>query len=273
MATYAVGDIQGCYASLIKLLEKVDFDPSKDQLWSAGDLINRGPKDLEVLKFCMGLGDSFTCVLGNHDLHFLAIALGYHEKRSSDTFGKVLKDPQLEEIIHWLRSQKLAHHDDQRNLLLVHAGVPPQWSVKKTMKYAAEVEEAIRDEKLSRLYFANMYGNQPNLWSKKLTGVKRWRIITNYLTRMRFCDAKGRLELRSKAGIEHAPAGYMPWFSVENRKAADTHILFGHWAALLGEANAANVEALDTGCVWGAKLTMINVDNLHERISVKSQET
>lgn len=272
MTTYAVGDIQGCYDSLKKLLDKANFDPTEDELWSVGDLINRGPKDYEVLKFCMELGDKFTCVLGNHDLHFLAIAMGYHEPRSSDTFQKVLNAPDLDDIVQWLRHQKLTHYDESRNIVMVHAGIPPKWSIKKTLKLAAEVETAIQDEELSRLYFANMYGNQPNIWSKKLTGTKRWRVITNYLTRMRFCHPKGRLELRSKAGIEHAPKGYLPWFEIENRKAADTTILFGHWAALLGVANVENIHALDTGCVWGGKMTMINIDEPDQLISVKAKE-
>lgn len=272
MARYAVGDIQGCYDSLMKLLKKARFDPEKDELWSVGDLINRGPKDYRVLKYCMSLGDRFTCVLGNHDLHFLAIALGYFEIKRNDTFKEVLNAPDLEEIVSWLRKQKLAHYDSERDILMVHAGVPPQWSVKKTLSRAKEVEEIIQDEKLSRLYFANMYGNFPRVWSKSLKGTRRWRIITNYLTRMRFCDPKGKLEFRSKAGVKHAPDGYMPWFEVEERTAANTTILFGHWAALMGQADAENVQALDTGCVWGNKMTLINVDNLSKRISVKAQE-
>ena len=272
MARYAVGDIQGCYDSLMKLLKKANFDPSKDELWSVGDLINRGPKDYQVLKYCMSLGDRFTCVLGNHDLHFLAIALGYFEAKDSDTFHDVLDAPDLKEITDWLRNQKLAHYDQDRDILMVHAGVPPIWSVKKTLALAAEVEDVIRDKKLSRLYFANMYGNLPRVWSKQLAGTKRLRVITNYLTRMRFCDSKSRLEFRSKAGIKHAPKGYKPWFEVKDRKAEKTDILFGHWAALMGEAEAKHVHALDTGCVWGGRMTLINIDDLSERISVKAQE-
>lgn len=272
MTTYAVGDIQGCYDSLRKLLDKAKFDPEKDELWSVGDLINRGPKDYKTLKFCMSLGEKFTCVLGNHDLHFLAIALGYHKVKPSDTFQKVLRSPNLAEIIKWMRHQKLAHYDKSRDIVMVHAGIPPQWSIKKTMKLAQEVEQAIQDEELSELYFGSMYGNQPDLWAKGLTGTKRWRTITNYLTRMRFCDSKGRLELQSKADIASAPKGYMPWFDVPERKAASTTILFGHWAALVGKTSIDNVHALDTGCVWGGKMTMINVDNLSTRISVKARE-
>lgn len=272
MAIYAVGDIQGCYDSLRKLLDKAKFDPSTDKLWSLGDLINRGPKDYEVLKFCMGLGDNFSCVLGNHDLHFLAIALGYHEHKSTDTFQKVLKSSKLNEIVDWMRHQKLVHYDESRDMLFAHAGIPPQWSVKKTLKLANEVEQAIQDKTKSRLYFANMYGNQPNLWNNNLTGVKRLRIITNYLTRMRFCDSNGHLELRSKAGIASAPKGYKPWFQVANRKAENTTILFGHWAALMGNTDVKNVHALDTGCVWGGRMTLVNIDALSNRISVKSKE-
>lgn len=272
MAVYAVGDIQGCYDSLRKLLDKAKFDPKKDMLWSLGDLINRGPKDYEVLKFCMELGDNFNCVLGNHDLHFLAIALGYHEPKSSDTFQQVLKAADLDEITDWLRHKPLAHYDKTRNMMFVHAGVPPQWSAKKTITLAKEVENAIVDEQKSRLYFANMYGNHPKVWKKDLSGVKRWRVITNYLTRMRFCDQSGRLDLKSKAGVDQAPDGYIPWFEVPERKTADTTILFGHWAALMGETNRSNVHALDTGCVWGGKMTLVNIDKLAKRISVKCVE-
>ena len=272
MATYAVGDIQGCYDSLRKLLDKAKFDPSTDKLWALGDLINRGPKDYEVLKFCISLGDSFNAVLGNHDLHFLAIALGYHEARATDTFGKVLKAPDLDEILTWLRHRPLAHYDKKRNMLMVHAGVPPQWSAKQTIKLAQEVEHAIIDEQQSRLYFANMYGNHPKIWKKDLSGVKRWRIITNYLTRMRFCDPKGRLDLKSKAGTDQAPEGYIPWFQTPNRKTADTNLLFGHWAALMGETTHPNTYALDTGCVWGGQMTLVNIDKLKKRISVNCVE-
>lgn len=272
MAIYTVGDLQGCYKSLMKLLEKVSFDPKNDELWAVGDLINRGPKNYEVLKFCMGLGELFTGVLGNHDLHFLAVALGYQEARNGDTFQDVLGAPDLDEIVHWLRQLKLLHYDKSRDLAMVHAGIPPIWSIKKARKLANEVEIAIRDEKQSRLYFANMYGNDPNIWSKKLSGVRRWRVITNYLTRMRFCNPRGRLELRSKAGITHAPSGYMPWFQVSDRKAYKTTILFGHWAALLGVTDVDNALALDTGCVWGERMTAVDIDNLGKRISVKCQE-
>ena len=272
MAIYAVGDIQGCYDSLRALLDKAEFDPSTDMLWSVGDLINRGPKDYEVLNFCMALGDSFNAVLGNHDLHFLAVALGYQKRKSGDTFKKVLKSSNLDEITHWLRQRPLAHYDKARNALLVHAGVPPQWSAKKTVKLAREVQQAVADDEQSRLYFANMYGDDPRIWKKDLTGVKRWRIITNYLTRMRFCNRKGRIDLKSKAGVDQAPKGYMPWFAVPDRKTAEKNLFFGHWAALMGKTNHPNVYALDTGCVWGGEMTLVDIENPTKRISVDCVE-
>lgn len=272
MTTYAVGDVQGCYDSLMKLLGKVKFDPSKDTLWSLGDLVNRGPKNYKTLKYCMNLGDSFVGVLGNHDLHLLAVALGHKPDKNNDTFHDVLEAKDLDDVITWLRHRPLVHHDPHRNMVAVHAGIPPKWSIKKTLRLAGEVETVIRDKKLSKSYFREMYGNQPDIWSKSLRGTERWRVITNYLTRMRFCDHDGRLDLKSKAGISSAPEGHHPWFQIPNRKLNETKILFGHWAALLGEADAPHVHALDTGCVWGEKLTLVDVDNLEARISVKAQE-
>ena len=269
MAIYAIGDLQGCYEPLMRLLDKLDFDPHKDQLWSVGDLVNRGPESLRVLEFCMSLGDAFTCTLGNHDLHLLAVASCHRVVKPQDTFDDVLTSPKRDEILNWLRHQKLFHYDQKRDLAMVHAGVPPQWSIRKTCKLAAEVESVIQDDNLAELYYTNMYGNSPDKWSSELTGPVRWRVITNYLTRMRFCTPRGKLELITKTESDKAPKGYMPWFRVPDRKAAETRILFGHWAALLGETGVDHVHALDTGCVWGHKLTAIDIDKPQKMRSVK----
>jgi len=194
MSIYAVGDLQGCYEPLMRLLDKLDFDDKKDELWSVGDLVNRGPESLKVLEFCRSLGDAFTCSLGNHDLHLLAVAACRRTVKRQDTFDDVLTSPNRDEILHWLRHQKLLHYDQKRELVMVHAGIPPQWSIKKACKLAAEVEAVIQDDNLAELYYHNMYGNSPDKWSSELTGPVRWRVITNYLTRMRFCTPKGQLE-------------------------------------------------------------------------------
>lgn len=270
MTIYAVGDIQGCYDPFMRLLEKLEFDKKKDKLWSVGDLVNRGPENLRVLEFCMSLGKAFTCTLGNHDLHLMACAAYRRRVKCGDTFDDVLTAPNRDEILHWLRQQKLLHYDKKRDLAMVHAGIAPQWSIQKAVSLAAEVEAVIQDDNLHELYYHNMYGNTPAKWSKDLTGPVRWRVITNYLTRMRFCTPKGKLELDTKTGLLNAPKGYLPWFDAPERKAASTKIVFGHWAALLGEANAKNVYALDTGAVWGQKLTAIDIDNPGKTISVKA---
>lgn len=270
MTIYAVGDLQGCYKELMLLLEKLDFDDKKDQLWCVGDLVNRGPDSLKVLEFCMNLGKSFTCSLGNHDLHLLAVAACRRKVKAADTFDDVLTSPKREEILHWLRHQKLLHYDKKRGLAMVHAGIPPRWSIEKACKLAAEVEAVIQDDNLAEIYYHNMYGNSPDKWSSDLTGPVRWRVITNYLTRLRFCSEKGKLELETKTEPDKAPEGYMPWFKVPERKAADTRIIFGHWAALMGETGVDNIHALDTGCVWGQKLTAIDIDKPHKTRSVKA---
>ena len=272
MSIYAVGDLQGCYEPLMRLLDKLDFDDNKDELWCAGDLVNRGPKSLKVLEFCMGLGKAFTCSLGNHDLHLLAVAACRRTIKRQDTFDDVLTSPNRDDILHWLRHQKLLHYDRNRDLAMVHAGIPPQWSIKKACKLAAEVESVIQDDNLAELYYNNMYGNSPDKLSSDLTGPVRWRVITNYLTRMRFCTPKGHLELETKTGLDKAPKGCMPWFQVPERKATDTRILFGHWAALMGETGIDNVHALDTGCVWGHKLTAIDIDKPQKTRSVKAKK-
>lgn len=261
MTLYAVGDLQGCLEPLKCLLKRVDFSPSRDCLWLVGDLVNRGPQSLETLRFVHDLGASGLTVLGNHDLHLLAVAHNIERLKKSDTLQSILDAPDRAELIDWLRRQKLVHHDPERDLTLVHAGIPPQWSVAKALKRAAEVENALRDDASLLPFLDGMYGNQPVKWNKNLHGVERLRVITNYFTRMRFCKADGTVELLAKEGLDKAPAGYAPWFSHPNRKTRGRRLVFGHWAALEGRCDQPDVEALDTGCVWGNALTLMNLDS------------
>ncbi len=261
MATYAVGDLQGCLEPLKKLLERVKFDPLNDRLWLVGDLINRGPESLNCLRFLYQMRDNIDCVLGNHDLHLIAIARGHRKPSRSDTLDEILNAPDCEELIHWLRHQPLIHHDAQLGYSMVHAGIPPQWSLDEARGYADEIQSVLHSDNLDE-FLINMYGNTPAAWDKHLTGTDRWRCITNYFTRMRFCRADGTLNLEHKGSANDAPVGYAPWFTHAERKTRNDRIVFGHWAALEGKANTANVYALDTGCVWGGPLTMMRIDDL-----------
>ncbi len=261
MATYAVGDIQGCYDSLVCLLEQIDFDPKADTLWVAGDLINRGPKSLETLRFIRSLGDSTIVVLGNHDLSFLAVAEGFQAIRSGDTLEEILRADDCDELCHWLRQQKLVHHDHALGYTMVHAGIPPQWSIKKALRRSEEVEEVLQNPDHYQDFLLHMFGSEPKIWSKELRGHDRLRVITNYFTRKRFCDNDGQLEFQGKSGPNSAPNGFHPWYQIKQRKAKKDKIVFGHWAALQGHADADNVFALDTGCVWGGQLTVMCLED------------
>lgn len=260
MATYAIGDIQGCYEPLQRLLALVQFDPQQDHLWLAGDLVNRGPQSLEVLRFVKSLGHRACCVLGNHDLHLLAIHYGGQSSRRNDTLDNILNAPERDELLDWLRFQPLLILDEARNWCMTHAGIPPAWSVRKARKRAQEVEAVLQSENCAE-FFRQMYGNLPDQWQPNLQGIERLRLIVNYLTRMRFISPSGQLDLISKEGRDQAPPGYQPWFEAENRVAATTRLLFGHWAALEGKVNSANVYALDTGCVWGGALSALRLDD------------
>lgn len=261
MATYAVGDLQGCLQPLKCLLERVRFDPAVDQLWLVGDLVNRGPESLETLRYLYSIRQSLTCVLGNHDLHLLAAWRNVERLKKSDTLREIIEAPDADQLLDWLRQQKLLHYDEPRGIALVHAGIPPQWTLGKALELAGEVEEVLRDDSRLPLYQDGMYGNEPAKWSKNLAGVERLRVITNYLTRMRFCTAEGKLEFKSKEGLDSAPKGYKPWFAYKGRRSRHVKIIFGHWAALQGQVKEPGVIALDTGCVWGGSMTLYNVDN------------
>lgn len=271
MSTYTIGDIQGCYKPLRQLLKSVDFQPGKDKLWCVGDLINRGPKSLDTLRFLRDLGDNATLVLGNHDLHFLAIYYGAAERRNKDTLKELLAAPDCGELSEWLRHKPLAHYDcvvteqGTKHYLMVHAGVAPQWTLQKTLALAAEVELTLQGPAFLQ-YFENMYGDTPRRWKNTLTGYERLRVITNYLTRMRFCNEKGKLDLKVKEGLLWAPTGYKPWYEYE-QLTPDTNILFGHWAALEGHTGNPAIFALDTGCVWGRELSMLRLED-HKLFSV-----
>lgn len=260
MTVYAVGDIQGCLQPLQCLLQEVDFNPSRDTLWAVGDLVNRGPASLETLRYLDSLGNACISVLGNHDLHLLATAFDRSRLRKSDTLLPILDAPDRNRLLQNLRQRPLAHFDDARNAIITHAGVPPIWNVAETRQYAAEVEAVLRCDEQLPWFLDEMYGNEPARWSPELDSIQRLRLITNYLTRMRFCKPDGTLDLTSKEGPGDAPKGYSPWFELPRR---DPHIriIFGHWAALEGKVNITGIHALDTGCVWGHRLTLMNVDN------------
>ncbi|WP_331345859.1 symmetrical bis(5'-nucleosyl)-tetraphosphatase [Cellvibrio sp. UBA7661] len=265
MATYAIGDIQGCLEPLQCLLKKIAFNPAKDKLWLAGDLINRGPDSLATLRFLYKLRDSITIVLGNHDLHFIAVYYGLRKQGKNDSLDELLIAPDRADLVYWLRHQKLVHHDPDLGFTMVHAGIPPQWTVADALARAREVESVLQSNSPEN-FLAGMYGNAPSEWSNNLTGVERLRIITNYFTRMRFCSASGELELQTKENADAAPIGFSPWFSFAERKTRNEKIIFGHWAALEGRVKSNKIFALDTGCVWGGSLTALRLDD-EERFS------
>lgn len=271
MTTYAAGDLQGCLDPLKCLLDRVAFDPARDRLWLVGDLVNRGPKSLETLRFLFAMRDSVTCVLGNHDLHLLAVAHNVERLKKSDTLREIIEAPDAGDLLDWLRRQKLVHYDEARDIAMVHAGIPPMWTLAKALKRAAEVEEALLDDARLPLFLEGMYGNDPACWDSDLHGITRLRVITNYFTRMRFCKADGTLDLKSKEGADTAPPGYRPWFAHPSRKTRGQKIIFGHWAALEGKCNEPGLHALDTGCVWGGTMTLLNIDN-GQRISCDCKE-
>ena len=256
---FAVGDVQGCAPSLKTLLKKL---PKKSKLIFLGDLVNRGPDSLGALRQLKSLQESgrAECILGNHDLHLLAIDAGLRKTKGLDTVDAILNAPDRKELIGWIRKRPMALSNGK--VLTVHAGVLPQWDLQQTIECAQEVEKALRG-KSYKDFLANMYGNTPNKWSNSLKGYERLRLITNTLTRMRFCTPSGQMEFESKEGLENGPKGYIPWFKAPKRKTADTLIYFGHWSTL-GLLRHDNVIGLDTGCVWGGKLTAMEVSETNK---------
>lgn len=251
MANYLIGDVQGCSVALDQLLDTLDFSPSRDTLYLLGDLVNRGPDSLGVLRRAAGWAGAARCVLGNHDLHLLAVAHGVRPCRDDDTLQDVLAAPDRKALLAWLRSQPLALFE--HNCLMVHAGVLPDWSVHTTLALAAEVQSALQAHSFKD-FLRDMYGSRPAQWTEDLQGAKRLRVIVNALTRMRFCSASGEMEFSSKDGAATAPAGYMPWFEVPQRQTDDTAVAFGHWSTL-GLLRQDKLLGLDTGCVWGGFLS------------------
>ncbi|NJD32908.1 MAG: symmetrical bis(5'-nucleosyl)-tetraphosphatase [Gammaproteobacteria bacterium] len=259
MATYAVGDVQGCAAELEALLGRLAFSASRDRLWFVGDLVNRGPRSLDVLRLVRDLGDAAVVVLGNHDLHLLAVARGHAELRGTDeTLQQVLEAPDRDRLLDWLQARPVLHHDAALGITMIHAGLPPQWDIGLARRCAAELEQALGSDRSGKL-FARMYGNQPDLWRDDLDGIDRLRFITNALTRLRACDAEGRMLLKLKGPIEQLPAGAVPWFRAPRRRSAGARIVCGHWSAL-GYCDEAGVLSIDTGCVWGGTLAAQRLD-------------
>ncbi len=265
MPTYAIGDIQGCDDELGELLSRLRFKPDRDRLWLVGDLVNRGPKSLATLRRIRALGDNAVVVLGNHDLHLLAVARSRSARlRSGDTLDDVLKAPDREPLLDWLQSRPLLHHDPRMGAggcTMIHAGLPPQWDLAAAQSAAREVEQALARDPEG--LFANMYGNRPDKWSEDLAGYPRLRFIVNCLTRLRYCAPDGRIDLKVKDGLDNAPPPLLPWFRVPGRRTRNTRIVCGHWSALglyLSGAQAENVASIDTGCVWGGSLCALRID-------------
>jgi bis(5'-nucleosyl)-tetraphosphatase (symmetrical) len=257
MPTYAIGDVQGCFEPLQRLLDKIQFDPRADRLWFVGDLVNRGPDSLATLRYVQSLGESAVTVLGNHDLHLLAVAEGFARLKRDDTLDDVLEAPDRDELLDWLRHRPLMHFE--AGCAVVHAGLLPAWSVTHALELAGEVEAQLRAPAY-RTLLAKMYGNQPDRWNESLTGPDRSRVIVNAMTRMRVCTADGAMEFAHKGKPSGMPEGYLPWFAVPGRRSRDTTIIFGHWSAL-GLVRQPNVFGLDTGCLWGRQLTALRIED------------
>jgi len=259
MTTWAIGDLHGCHAELLRLLERIAFDPARDRLWFVGDLVNRGPDSLACLRTVRSLGDRAVCVLGNHDLHLLATASGVRRKPGKDTFDEVLDAPDRTELLDWLRRRPLLHHDDSLAFTLVHAGLHPAWDLALARQLAREVEGELRRDDYERL-FAYMYGDQPARWAPDLDGEARVRMAINGFTRMRYCHADGTLDLGPTDAPGTQPAGLVPWFDVPVRASRGLRIVFGHWSTL-GFARHDGTWCLDAGCLWGGCLTALCLDD------------
>ncbi len=280
MALYLIGDVQGCDEALERLLTHLAFSPSRDTLYMLGDLVNRGPDNVGVLRRLMALGTSARCLLGNHDLHLLAVSRGVRQPSQQDTIQDVLTAPDSAELLHWLRQQHMAMRVGQ--VLMVHAGVLPQWTAEQTMALAGEVEAVLRDDDWVQ-FMPQMYGGLPNVWRDDLAGADRLRVIVNALTRLRFCDAQGAMDFSVKEGADNPPAGLMPWFDVPGRLTRNVRVAIGHWSTVQ-IPNRPDVVCLDDGCVWGGCLSAVRLepqDTLSsvtdapawERLSVKCPQT
>lgn len=260
MSTYAIGDLQGCYSPLARLLDYLDFSPATDQLWFVGDLVNRGPQSLEVLRFVKGLGSAAVSVLGNHDLHLLMQAAGFGKANKEDTLNPILTAPDRDELLTWLRSLPLFHVAGE--MAMVHAGLLPAWDIRQAQALSDEASAALSSPDY-REFLANMWGSEPDGWRDDLTGWDRLRVVVNAMTRMRFVTADGRMEFRAlgaKGPPERGPANCVPWFSAPDRKSADHTLVCGHWSAL-GFRQSDRLLALDSGCLWGGNLTAVRLED------------
>ena len=274
MATYAIGDLQGCCRELEDLLDHINFDRGADRLWFTGDLVNRGPESLEALRFVHALGETAIVVLGNHDLHLLAVAGGHVSARKKDSLDPVLAAKDMDVLLDWLRRQPLLHRDRALGFTLIHAGLPPQWDLEQATCLAAEVENVLRGDS-SAEFLAQMYGDQPPVWRADLRGIDRLRFITNCFTRLRFCDSSGRLALKEKGPPGSQSKPYLPWYEVSGRTSRGERILFGHWSTVwLGpdtDFDRWNVFPLDKGCVWGGELAALRLED-RQPFSVPSRQ-
>ena len=258
MAIYAIGDLQGCYDELQRLLEQIDFNPVQDKLWFVGDLVNRGPQSLECLRFVMGLKDSAVTVLGNHDLHLLAVAAGADVHSKKDTLDTVLSAADREELLHWLRRQPLVHYDQQLAYLMIHAGLCIQWSVADAVALSQEVSNVLSGADYKELLLS-MYGNKPERWSESLLGIHRLRFIINACTRMRFCSTDGTLDFHEKGPPRSQANGLFPWYQLYPQQQLNCNIIFGHWSTL-SCIQHHKIRSLDSGCVWGGRLSALRID-------------
>ena len=268
MANYVIGDVQGCFVELKGLLDLIRFDASHDKLWFVGDLINRGPDSLQTIEFIYGIKESCNIVLGNHDIHFLAVAEGLRKPFKEDTFNKLLNSKKLNLYKEWLKEQSLLYYEDiqclkgKKTYLMTHAGIPPHWSWQDALDANNEITEALNTESLCKDYLANIYGNLPNKSFPSLNRIERMRLNTNYLTRMRFCKIDGELELETKGTPSDEPKGFQAWFKYPLKiQRENLHLIFGHWAALGGETGSKKITAIDTGCVWGYKLSAYRLED------------
>lgn len=266
MARYAIGDVQGCCDELRALLARIDFSPDRDELWFVGDLVNRGPQSLETLRLVRALGAGATVVLGNHDLHLLAVAFGSKRKqKEGDTLDAVLEAPDRDQLLEWLLTRPLAVFDEPRGDFLVHAGLLSEWTPRFAAKLAREVEAVLRED--ARTLFDAMYGNKPDKWNDSLRGMDRLRIVINAFTRLRFCERDGTIDLSMKCAPGEQPEHLYPWFDLPDRASRDVRVICGHWSTL-GLRRRKDLLAIDTGCIWGGSLTAVNLDTADEPVQL-----
>jgi bis(5'-nucleosyl)-tetraphosphatase (symmetrical) len=264
MAIYALGDIQGCFDDLQRLLIKIQFDKKVDTLWFVGDIVNRGPKSLATLRFIKSLGDAAVCVLGNHDLHLLAAAYNLSPVKAKDTLDEIFQAEDKDELLDWLRHRPLFYYNEY--FCLLHAGLPPQWDFLTAKTMAKKVEAELRSDNYLD-FLSKMYGNKPKQWREDLSKEKQLRFTVNCFTRLRYCDAQGKLNFKFKGALDYQNEHLMPWFDVPNRKSLGLNIIFGHWSAL-GYHESNQCYGIDTGCLWGGQLTALKLGKIPKRISI-----